>query len=346
VVVVAPGDLQGFVRELFERAGMPAEHARTVADVLVWANLRGIDSHGVLRIPRYVEMIDTGVVNPEATITIRTETPAALLIEADRAIGPVALTFAMRAAAGKAREAGVGLAFVRATTHTAALGYYTLKAAEEGLAAIALAGSWPNMAYHGARAAGVSTSPISIAVPRADGAPVVLDIGTGVVAVGKLTQARKTGQPIPPGWALDSDGNPTTDPARAEIPLPLGGPKGSGLALMFELITSLIVANPILADHLDGTPGGQRHKQNALALAIDIARFTDLASFRKEVDGLVRILKGLPRDPAVLEILMPGERGHRTLQQRTRQDIPIPRAIMNDLSSLARKFGLTPPGSG
>src|SRR5262249_34701608 len=83
---------------------------------------------------------------------------------------------------------------------------------------------------------------------------VVLDIGTGVVAVGKLTQARKTGQPIPPGWALDSDGNPTTDPARAEIPLPLGGPKGSGLALMFELITSLIVANPILADHLDGTP--------------------------------------------------------------------------------------------
>ena len=346
VVVVAPEDLRAFVRELFVRAGMSLEHARTVADVLIWANLRGVDSHGVLRIPRYVEMIETGVVNPKATITTRTETAAALLIEADRAIGPVALTFAMTAAVGKARQVGIGLAFVRATTHTAALGYYTLKAAEDGMAAIALAGSWPNMAYHGARAAGVSTSPISIAVPGGERGPVVLDMGTGVVAVGKLTQARKTGQPIPPGWALDGDGNPTTDPARAEIPLPLGGPKGSGLALMFELITSLIVANPILADHLDGTPGGQRHKQNALALAIDIARFTDPAAFRREVDRLVRILKGLPRDPAVLEILMPGERGRRTFEQRTRQGIPVPRPIMNDLKAVAERFGLAVPAPG
>jgi LDH2 family malate/lactate/ureidoglycolate dehydrogenase len=344
VVVTTAEDLERFVRDVFGRAGMSAEHAGTVADVLVWANLRGVDSHGVMRIPRYVEMIDTGVVNPKPAMATRTETAAAIVIEADRAIGPVAMTAAMSAAVGKAREAGVGLALLRATTHTAALGYYTLKAAQAGMAAMALAGSWPNMAYHGARAAGVSTSPISIAVPGGAQGPVVLDMGAGVVAVGKLTQARKTGQPIPAGWALDARGNPTTDPQAAEIPLPLGGPKGSGLALMIELITSLIVANPILADHLDGTPGGRRHKQNGFALAIDIARFADPLAYRHEVDRLIRVLKALPRDPDVVEILMPGERGSRTLAERRREGIPIPRAIFDDLASVAQQFGVALPG--
>jgi ureidoglycolate dehydrogenase (NAD+) len=342
-VVVSAEDLGRFVRDVFGRAGMSAEHAGTVADVLVWANLRGVDSHGVMRIPRYVEMIDTGVVNPTPAITTRTETAAAVVIDGDRVIGPVGMTLAMSAAVAKARDVGVGLALLRATTHTAALGYYTLKAAEEGMVAIALAASWPNMGYHGARAAGVSTSPVSIAVPGGERGPVVLDMGTGVVAVGKLVQARKTGQPIPAGWALDALGNPTTDPRAAEIPLPLGGPKGSGLALMIELITSLIVANPILADHLDGTPGGRGHKQNGFALAIDIARFGDPACYRREVDRLIRVLKALPRDPDVVEILMPGERGSRTLTRRTREGIPIPPAIFGDLEAVARRFGVTSP---
>jgi ureidoglycolate dehydrogenase (NAD+) len=211
------------------------------------------------------------------------------------------------------------------------------------MAAVALAASWPNMAYHGARAAGVSTSPISIAVPRGDGEPVVLDMGTGVVAVGKLTQARKTGQPIPAGWALDAGGNPTTDPQAAEIPLPLGGPKGSGLALMIEMITSLIVANPILADHLHGTVGGRRHKQNGFALAIDIARFGDPARYGREVDRLIGVLKSLPRDADVAEILMPGERGSRSLAERRCDGIPIPRAIFADLGSVAQRFGVALP---
>src|SRR5262249_50816136 len=157
----------------------------------------------------------------------------------DRAAGPIAMTTATRAAIRKARDAGIGLGLVRATTHTAALGYYTLTAAEEGMATIALAASGPFMAYHGTRTAGVSTNPISIAVPGGRHGPVVLDMATGVVARGKLVQAKKTGRPIPPGWALDRDGNPTTDPQAALIPLPLGGPKGSGLSLMIELVTSL-----------------------------------------------------------------------------------------------------------
>jgi LDH2 family malate/lactate/ureidoglycolate dehydrogenase len=339
--VTVPADgLHRFARDVFVRAGMPERDAAIVADVLVWADLRGVDTHGVSRIPMYLRLIDDGDLNLTPSIKVRTETSAAILVDADRAAGPIAMTTAMNAALRKARDAGVGLGLVRATTHTAALGYYTLTAAQEGMAALALAASTPFMAYHGTRAAGVSTNPISIAVPGGRRGPIVLDMATGVVARGKLVQARKTGQPIPAGWALDRDGNPTTDPQAALIPLPLGGPKGSGLSLMIELITSLVVSNPIIAEALEETPDGRRHRQNGLVLAIDVRRFGDPDAFRSEVDRVIAALKALPRAPGVLEILMPGERGGRALAARTRDGIPLPRPIADELRGVAARFGL------
>jgi LDH2 family malate/lactate/ureidoglycolate dehydrogenase len=331
--------LKHFATEIFVRAGMPEADAAVVADVLVWANLRGVDTHGVTRIPRYVELIAAGDMNPRPAIAIRTETPASVLIEADRAAGPIAMMRATTEAMRKARDSGIGLALVRATTHTAALGYYTLAAARKGMAAIALAASWPNVAYHGSRAAGVSTSPISIAVPGGD-EPVVLDMATSVVSMGKLNQAKRTGEAIPAGWALDKDGNPTTDPRAAQIPLPMAGPKGSGLSFMIECITSLIAANPLLAESLEGTPEGRRHRQNGLVIAIDLARFGDPEKFRREVERLVKALKSLPVDPEAGEILMPGERGRRTFERRSRDGIPIPRAIHDELQALAKRLGV------
>ena len=341
--MVAADELARFVRTVFERVGMSKAHAAIVADVLVWANLRGTDSHGVSRIPRYVEMIEAGDLNPKADIAILTETAASVLIDADRAAGPVAMNAAMDAATRKAKDVGIGLALVRSTTHTGALGYYALKATQEGVAAIATAGSIPNMAYHGARAAGVSTSPVCIAVPGGDKGPIVLDMASGIVSVGRLTQARRSGQAIPEGWALDKEGNPTTDPQRADIPLPMAGPKGSGLALMVECLTSLIAGNPILADTAGKPAKGRRHRQNALAIAIDIASFGDPAAFRREVDRLVAALKALPRDPAAGEILMPGERGSRAYEKRSRDGIPLPRMLFEELDATAARLGIAPP---
>src|SRR5262245_11256045 len=149
---VMPDALRRFATAVFSRVGLPKADAATVAEVLAWANLRGVDTHGVTRIPRYVELIEEGAMNAKPLPRVVNETSAAVVIDADRAPGPVAMTEAMAAASGKARAAGVGLARARATTHTAALGYYTALAARDGLAAIALAASWPNMAYHGARA--------------------------------------------------------------------------------------------------------------------------------------------------------------------------------------------------
>jgi LDH2 family malate/lactate/ureidoglycolate dehydrogenase len=338
---VAAEALRRLAADVFGRAGMPKPDAALVADVLVWANLRGVDTHGVTRIPRYVELIEAGDMNPKAQIAVRTETPASVLIEADRAAGPVAMMRGTDAALRKAREAGIGLALVRATTHTAALGYYTLAAAKEGMAAVALAASWPIVAYHGARAAGVSTSPISIAVPGVE--PLVLDMATSVVSMGKLNQAKRAGTAIPAGWALDGDGNPTTDPAAAQIPLPMAGPKGSGLSLMIECLTSLIAGNPLLAESLEGTQEGQRHRQNGLVIAIDLARFCDPEDFRREVERLVRALKSLPVDPQVGEILMPGERGRREFERRGRDGIPVPAAVWRELETLAKRLGVAVP---
>jgi LDH2 family malate/lactate/ureidoglycolate dehydrogenase len=337
--VVPAEALRRFVRDVFERMGMSAAHAETVAEVVVWANLRGVDSHGVTRVPRYVEWIEAGVVNPAPDIKVATETAASVLIDADRAAGPVAMTTAMEAAVRKARDTGVGLALVRATTHTAALGYYTQAAARQGMAAVALAGSIPNMAYHGALAAGVSTSPISMAVPGGSRGPVVLDMATGIVSLGRLAQARRSGQPIPEGWALDNEGRPTTDPQQAEVPLPMGGPKGSGLALMIELLTSVLVSNPILAETVGKPAKGRRHRQNGLALALDVSRYRDPAAFAREVDRLIATLKALPHDAGV-EILMPGERGARVFEQRRREGIPVPRTMCDELNALAGRLGL------
>jgi LDH2 family malate/lactate/ureidoglycolate dehydrogenase len=338
-VTVSAGELTRFATDIFAHAGLPRADAGVVAEVLVWANLRGVDTHGVMRVPRYIDLIENGDMNPEPAIRIRTETPASVLIEADRAAGPVAMMRAVSEAVRKARGAGVGLALVRATTHTAALGYYTLAIARERMAGIALAGSWPNVVYHGARAAGVSTSPISIAVPG--GEPVVLDMATSLVSMGKLNQAKKLGKPIPEGWALDGEGNPTTDPQAAQTPLPMAGAKGSGLSFMVECLASLIASNPLLAESLEGTLEGGRHRQNGFVLAIDLAQFGDPESFAREVDRLVKALKALPHAANTDEILMPGERGRRTLEQRTREGIPLARAVHEELQAIAARLGVT-----
>src|SRR5579863_7039678 len=260
-ITLAAEQLATLAQAIFAQAGMSPAHAAKIAEILVWADLRGAPSHGVQRIPRYIEIIDAGEMNPRPAIRVDKELPAAVLIEADRGPGQVSMRLAAAEAARKARSAGIGLALVRRTTHTAALGYYTRLAALDGMAAIAGSASWSNMVYYGTREVGVASNPLSIAIPHGKGEPLVLDMATAVAALGKIVHAARSGQNIPEGWALDADGNPTTDPKKATLPLPLGGPKGSGLALMIEAIASLVSGYAIIAETLEKTPEGQKHRQ-------------------------------------------------------------------------------------
>ena len=333
-----PERLRALVGDIFARAGMAEDNARTVAQVLVWAELRGMGSHGVMRVPRYVEWLRRGDLNGQPRISTR-ESGATITLDADRAAGPVAMVQAAELAVAKARDTGIALVLVRSTTHTGAIGYYTQLGAKSGMATIAITASVPNMAYHGARAAGVSTAPLSIAVPGED-EPLALDMGSGVISVGKLAQARRSGERLPQASALDAKGEPTTDPRAASIPLPLGGPKGSGLALLIECLSSLLAGNPILAEALEGTAKGKRHYQNALIIAIDVARFLPLAEFKQQVARLIRAIKALPPQPGT-EILLPGERGARSA--RSTSDIRLPAPVLEELRTLAASLGVEVP---
>jgi ureidoglycolate dehydrogenase (NAD+) len=340
-VTIPLDTLTRLTQDLFVRAGMSESDAATLAEALIWANLRGVDTHGISRVPWYADLIKKGLLNPKPKLSLRKETAATVSIDADRASGPVAMRFAAGHAVRKAREAGACFAVVAHTTHTAALGFYARDIARQGCAALIAAASLPMMPYHGSAASSVSTSPLCIAVPRGQGEPLVLDIATSVISFGKLMLMKKAGKPLEPGWAIDASGAPTTDSAAAVMPLPLGGPKGAGLSLMIECLASLLADNPILSNVLDGSD--TVHRQNALILAIDIAAFVELDTFQANVDLLVAGLKATPLGIGFSEILMPGERGDREMDVRRRTGIPVPAAAFADFRRVATEFGVAVP---
>jgi LDH2 family malate/lactate/ureidoglycolate dehydrogenase len=342
-VIVDASALRDFTREIFARVGFASAGAAVQADVLVWANLRGVDSHGVLRIPWYVELVDKGLMKPQPNIRVLVETPATFLVDADHAPGPVVTTQIMEWVIRKAREAGIGWALIRDTTHQGPLGYYTSLAAKAGLAGIAIVCSPPNMAPYGAKGPGVHNAPISIAVPAGRHQRLLLDMATSVAAGGKLQLARDKSVPIPLDWALDKQGNPTTDARQASILLPMAGPKGSGLALMFECLTSLMVDNPLFAPLMQGRDPTRRHRQNGVVAAIDISRFVDVDGYREHVDRTVDCLKRLPRADGVDEILVPGELEDKTEAERLIRGIPLPDGTIMRVQLVAERFGVPLP---
>ena len=338
--VVQRDALHSIVKRIFAAAGCSDEHATVVADVLLWANLRGVDSHGVVRVPRYIEMFKSGEAKANPALKTRRLRPAALLVDADGAPGPVALHTAMAGAIDAARETGVAWAWVRGTVHTGAIGCYAELAARRGMIGVGIVAGVPNMGYHGARGAGVVTSPLAIAVPSRQHGMLLLDMATATIALGKIAQHKIKGLPLPEGAALDADGLPTVDAAKAVTPLPMAGAKGSGMSLMFELMTSVLVGNPIVAPFHAKAPGGRKHRQNAAMLAIDIATFGELDAFKSLVDETVDAIKAMPAAEAGVEVLLPGERGARTLVQRAKEGIPIASLTWDALVEAARAVGI------
>ena len=336
--------LNAFSKALFVAKGVSAEHAQTMANALTWADLRGVDTHGISRVPMYFRLLDSKEMNATPKLKVLQETLALSVLEADRSAGPIAMQEASDMAMKKAKSTGIGLVMVRNTTHTASLGIYSEKVAQAGMACIALAASRPNMGYYGAKAAGVSTAPFSMSVPGPKGQAIILDMASGIVSLGKLQQLRARNEPLEPGWALDAQGNETIDPQKALIPLPLGGPKGSGLSLMFELMASLPVLNPLIGHFFSDKEDAQRHCQNAWIIAIDIAQVCPQASFHDEMENTIKALKALPVDEkAGTSVLMPGERGYIERLKREKEGVPIPAKMQATLIELAEKFKVPSP---
>jgi len=342
-VTVDADALKRFVVAVFVAGGVGDVDAQIWADMLVWANLRGVESHGVLRLPHYVDALRRGGINPQPNLVVERRSGAIAMIEGDRAPGPVALSRAMDEAMARARECHVGWCTVRNFTHGGAVGYYAQQAAHQGFAAIVMTASTPVMTYPGARVAAASTNPLAIAVPGGDHPPLMLDMSTATVSYGKILAARDAGSPIPQGWAVDSRGRPTTDPRAVAALLPLGGAKGAGLSLMIECLTSLLVANPQIAPSLRPDANGSGFWHNGVAIAIDIAAFGDAGQFGTNVDALAEAITSLPTAEGVERIYAPGERGDALMAQRLQQGVPLPMGTWRRLHAVADQLALAMP---
>ena len=343
---IGKADLEIFVGDIFAAAGVGPEMAREWARVLVWANLRGVDSHGVLRVPRYVDLLGRKAINAAPNVRLERRSGAIAVLDCDLAPGAVAMSRAMDEAIGRARAVHVGWCGARNITHAGAIGYFALQAAQAGMAGIVMCASGPLMAYHGARVAGVSTNPIAIAVPGGRRRPFLLDMSTSTAAYGKIMSARDLGIPIPTGWGVDAEGHDTSDPNRVATLLPLGGPKGSGLSLMIECLASLAIGNPLIAAALTGGEGGDAPVLNGLAIAVDLAALGNLGNFTAEVDKLHDAIAALPRAEGIERILLPGERGDAVRDAREATGIPIPPGTWKRLSATAATLGVQAPRSG
>jgi ureidoglycolate dehydrogenase (NAD+) len=314
--VVRSPDLERFASALFQATGVARAMADEWAKSLVWANLRGTDSHGVLRIPGYLDRLKAKAINPTPDIRVEKRAGAIVVLEADRAPGAVAMARAMSEAIARAREVHIGWCAARNVTHAGAVGYFALQAADAGMAGIVMSASGPMMAYHGSRVAGVSTNPLAIAFPAAHRPPFLLDMSTSTVAMGKVMSARDAGHEIPPGWGMDAAGRETTDPRKVATLLPLGGPKGSGLLLHDR------VSLPV-------SPWATRSSRLPLRRALRGCAFSQWRRHggrprrirrRRAHSGrsgsVGRSDTALPPDDSVEGIYLPGERGDSVLKER------------------------------
>jgi ureidoglycolate dehydrogenase (NAD+) len=337
-------DLADFVQRLFVARGMSSQDAGTIARVLVWADMRGSDTHGISRIPHYFGMIDKGAMKPQAVPRLQADFGALFSLDAQGAAGPVAMMAVLDHAQERAKQFGVGLGVMGRATHAGAIGFYAEHAARNGFAAIIFAAGPPLMAYEGSSLASASTAPLAMAVPGGPAGVVLLDMAASQISNGRLKQARRDKETLPVGWALDAQGRPATDAAKAETLLPLGGPKGSGLALMSETLTSLLAGVPLLAPML--MQGKKGHGQSAMMILIDIARLRDRHDFSLDLNTLVSVMKDLPRMDGVHELRLPGERGSRALEEARAHGLKIDAKVWNELVDLAHAHHVVLPETG
>lgn len=337
--------LSGLCAALFRAVGVPDEDAALTADVLIEANLSGMDSHGVSRMSAYLERLRQGGVAPCPRITVLNDFPAGATWDAGGSLGQVVAARAMRAAMDKARAVGVGFVSVRGNNHTGANAYYARMAAAEGFIGLITGNGPPMVAPWGSASPFFSTNPLSLGVPAKEERPVIIDMATSVSARGKIILAARENRSIPVGWATDKDGNDTTDPRAAleGVLLPFGGHKGYAIGLMVEILSGLLSG---AGYGLNMNEHYNRHdvpvNSGNLFAAIDIAKFTPADDFREQMDAMIRAIhNGRPR-PGVKEILLPGEIEARTRDERLRTGIPLSEALLSELHELCRTHGLDP----
>lgn len=356
-VRVQPDILRNFCVQALEALSVPSDSARITADVLLTADLRGIDSHGVARLGFYVEKLRDGTMRPRSRIRTVLETDVTAVIDADGGMGPPVSHRAMEWAIEKALNAGAGFVAVRNSNHYGIAGYYAMMALEHDCIGVSMTNAFVFVVPTFARKAMLGTNPIAVAIPAGQERPFVLDMATSAVPFGKLEVHGRLGESIPPGWAVDTTGAPATDPGRLMdslrerrgvggglLPLggagqQLGGHKGYGLALLVDILCGLL-AGALYADLVYPTapdrafPSGIGHFFGALR----VDAFRPLVEFKTAMDDLERRLKQASRSEGRDRIYIHGEKEFEAAERRTRQGIPLSPSVLTELREIAAEL--------
>lgn len=341
---IRPERLRPFIASIFHALGVPDADADTVAEIIVEADLRGVESHGSTRVAGYASMIKLGLLNPRPKIEVLRETPSTAMLEGDNAFGMVVARRAMTMALDKAASAGIACVTARNVTHTGMVGFYPMMAARRGFIGLSCNNGPTILPPFGGTTPTLATNPFSAAFPAGRENPIVLDMATSVVAGGKLRLAAKKGLPIPDTWALDRRGVPTTDPREAIFHGFLqwaGGYKGFGLATVVEGLSGVLSGGLFGRDvPAMKTFGKEPLVTSAFYMAINPECFMPLEEFKARVDGLVRHIKSSRKAAGVKEVYVAGEIEFLKRAQRLAEGIPVSAVVLDELRGLAAEHRL------
>jgi L-2-hydroxycarboxylate dehydrogenase (NAD+) len=340
--------LRSFAQTILEQVDVPSDQAADAADVLVWANLHGVDTHGVRNLrPNYVNGIVNGKIKAQGEFRIEHETSVTARVDGDRGLGLAAGSWAMRLAMRKAQEHGVGIVAVRNSHHYGAAGYHAMLAVPQDMIGVSLTGlMWPKGNVIGVlptfgKIPMLSTNPIAVAVPAGIEAPFLLDMATSITPYNRVMLYQEVGQPIPAGWALDENSQSTTDPATARQLFPLGGSretgghKGYGLSVMVEILCAL------LSGGWDQSEEGYQQIGDAhFLMAIRVDAFRPVTDFKAGMDAMIDAFHQSPTVDGREKVLVAGEPEAKTKARRSNSGIPLPPNVFADLTALSEQFGV------
>jgi L-2-hydroxycarboxylate dehydrogenase (NAD+) len=341
----AAAELTRFVAAAFERIGLPADDAAEVAELMTEADLTGADAHGIFRLPQYVRRIQAGGVNPKPNIEVHQTGPATALVDGDNGMGHLVMSRAAKEAIAIAKEAGIAWVGARRSNHAGTAGLYAEMPVKHGMVGIYAAMANANhMAPWGGRDLLLGTNPLGIGIPCGEAPPFILDMATTVVSYGTVKNYALHGRTMPPDWLISRiDGQPVTDPRRSQegLLLPIGGYKGSGLAIALGLLAGTLNGAVFGRDVIDFNANDSDETNTGhFIVALDIARFLPLDAFTAEVNRHLDDLRRSEPLPGAGPIRLPGDQRAARRKERAANGVPLPEPLRIQLDKLAGKLGI------
>ena len=340
--LVRVDNLKGYVVAVCEQLGLTAEGARVMADTLVEADLRNVHTHGVNALTGYARRVQGGGANPRPNVRVVKDALGIAVVDGDAGLGQVVAHFAMEKAIERAGKTGIGAVVARNSSHFGAAAYYAAMALQHDMIGFATTSAGNRIAPIGGRTPVVGNNPLAWAIPSDQEQPILLDMAQSVVAAGKLGMAARKGERIPFGWALDQDGRPTDDPkaGSAGLLVPIGGPKGFGLAVVMDVLCGALsgaaFGRQLARTHRPDAPSQIGH----FFMAIDVGQFVPADQFKARVDQMIRDIKASEPAEGTRELFLPGEMEWNAKRARLERGIPMLTSIVDDLERLAADLGL------